>query len=264
MFSAFTRHFTLTKQLVIREISSRYRGSVMGVLWSLVTPILMLCIYTFVFNFVFKARWPTMSEEGDVLNFAMVLFLGLIIHGLIADTVTRSPRLILDNVNLVKKVVFPVESLAWVMMLNALFNFVISLMLLLVFIFWELGHIPVTAFWLPVVMIPYIAMLMGIAWILACLGVYLRDLQQISGTAATLLLFLSPIFYSISILPPAVQPFIYLNPISLIVESSRAILLYGHAPDFPALGIYSAVAVTLFVFGFLLFQKARKGFADVV
>ena len=134
MFSAFTTHATLTRQLVIREISARYRGSVMGVLWSLVTPILMLGIYTFVFNYVFKARWPMVSQEGEVLNFAMVLFLGLIIHGLVADTVTRSPRLILDNVNLVKKVVFPLESLAWVMILNALFNFVISLALLLIFV----------------------------------------------------------------------------------------------------------------------------------
>lgn len=236
----------------------------MGVLWSLVTPILMLAIYTFVFNFVFKARWPTMSEEGDVLNFAMVLFLGLIIHGLIADTVTRSPRLILDNVNLVKKVVFPVETLSWVMMLSALFNFVISLGLLLIFIYWELGYIPGTMVWLPVILLPYFLLLMGLSWMLACLGVYLRDLQQISGTASTLLLFLSPVFYSITILPTAAQQYIYLNPITFIVESCRAVLLYGNTPDFTGLAVYTAAAATLFVLGFLLFQKARKGFADVV
>ncbi|MBO6556768.1 MAG: ABC transporter permease [Pseudomonadales bacterium] len=264
MFSAFTTHATLTRQLVIREISARYRGSVMGVLWSLFTPILMLGIYTFVFNYVFKARWPMVSEEGEVLNFAMVLFLGLIIHGLVADTVTRSPRLILDNVNLVKKVVFPLESLAWVMILNALFNFMISLALLLIFVYWELGHIPLTALWLPLVLLPYVVILMGLSWILACLGVYLQDLQQISGTAATLLLFLSPVFYSITILPENVQPFIYLNPITLIVESARAVLLYGNPPDFRALGIYAVIAIAFFTLGYALFQKARKGFADVV
>ena len=236
----------------------------MGILWSLVTPIMMLAIYTFVFNYIFKARWPMTTDEGGVLNFAMVLFLGLITHGLIADIVTRAPRLILDNVNLVKKVVFPLETLSWIVMLNALFTYAISMVLLLAFVYWELSHIPLTLFWLPVILVPYVLMLMGLCWLLAALGVYLRDLQQVSGTVSTLLLFVSPVFYSVTILPEQVQFFIFLNPISLIVESSRAVMIYGQQPDFAALGIYTLVALIVCGLGFRMFQTMRKGFADVV
>ena len=264
MLSAFTKHRGLTKQLLIREISARYRGSVIGMFWSLVTPVLMLALYTFVFNVVFKARWPAVSADGGVLNFAMVLFLGLIIHGLVADTVVRSPRLILDNVNLVKKVVFPLEILPWVMLLSSLFNFLISFLLLLVFVLWELGTIPLTALWLPVIFLPYILVLVGLSWLLAAMGVYLRDLQQISGTLATLLLFLSPVFYSVTILPEPVQPFVYLNPIALIIESSRTALLYGDQPGFESLAIYTGCAVAIALLGFVFFQRTRRGFADVV
>ena len=236
----------------------------MGLLWSLVTPLLMLAIYTFVFNFVFQARWPSMSQEGGYLNFAMVLFLGLIIHGLIADTVTRSPTLILENANLVKKVVFPLEILSWVMLLSSAFNFVISLVLLFAFVLWELGSIPATAVWLPVIFLPYFFVLIGMSWIFASMGVYLRDLQQVSGTLSTLFLFMSPVFYSVTILPVAVQPLIYLNPISFVIESSRGVLLYGQAPDLMTLGLYTFVAIAVAFLGHRLFRKMKIGFADVL
>jgi len=264
MFSALNKHRTLVRQLFIREVAARYRGSVMGVLWSLVTPILMLGIYTFVFSYVFKARWAVQTSDGTILNFALMLFSGLLIHGMIADILVRSPRLILDNVNFVKKVVFPLEILSWIVLLSTLFNFIIGFMLLLGFVYWELQHIPVTILWLPVILLPFLFMLMGISWLLASLGVYIRDIQQISGTLATFLLFLSPVFYSVTILPESLRMLIYLNPVSFVVEAFRNIIIFGLTPDLKGLLAYSMVSLAVAFFGFIVFQKMRRGFADVV
>jgi lipopolysaccharide transport system permease protein len=264
MFSAFTTHRTLLSQLLVREISARYRGSVMGLLWSLFTPILMLCIYTFVFNYVFKARWPIQTSDGGVVNFAMVLFLGLLVHGMIAEILVRSPKLILDNVNFVKKVVFPLEILPWVVLLGALFNFVIGFLLLLALVFWELQQLPVTVLLLPIVLLPFMLMLVGLSWLLTALGVYLRDIQHISGTLATLLLFVSPVFYSVTILPESLQLIISFNPITVIVEATRSIVIYGQAPDFKVLGIYTIAATAMAGLGYTTFSRMRRGFADVV
>ncbi len=234
----------------------------MGLIWSFVTPLLMLFIYTFVFKYVFKARWGVAGEVQ--LNFAMVLFLGLTIHAILSDIISRSPGLILSNVNFVKKVVFPLEILPWVAFLSALFNFAIGFLLLFCFILIELHSIPVAALYLPLILLPYFVLVLGLSWILAALGVYVRDIQHISGTLATLLLFMSPVFYSIDNLPETFQSWILLNPIALIVEECRTVLFYNEAPDFKALAIYSCVALLVVVLGFWMFQKSRKGFADVL
>ena len=264
MFSAFGEHRTLIKQLLVREISARYRGSILGVVWSLVTPILMLCIFTFVFKYIFNARWSVQADDGSDLNFAMVLFLGLLVHGMISDILTRSPGMILTNVNFVKKVIFPLETLTWVVLLSTLFNFVIGFCLLLGFVYIELHHIPLTTLLMPVILAPYVFMLLGISWILAAFGVYVRDIQQLSGTLATFLLFLSPVFYSITILPESLQRLILFNPISVVVEASRSVVIYGQHPDYTTLIIYSVISITIACLGFTLFQRMRRGFADVV
>lgn len=254
---------TLIWQLLRREIYSRYRGSVLGLLWSLGTPLIMLGIYTFVFQFIFKSRWADGAGE-TTLNFAIVLFLGLTIHAVIGEVLTKSPTLITSNPNFVKKIVFPLELLSYVTLLNAIVTFLISFGLLLIFIFIELQRIPLTALLFPLVLLPYFVLLLGLSWFLAALGVYLRDIQQLVGTLSTLLLFLSPIFYSINILPENLQSLIFLNPLSFIVESARAVLIYGKLPDFIGLGIYSLVALVIALLGYRFFQKVRPGFADVL
>lgn len=254
---------TLIWQLLRREIYSRYRGSVLGLLWSLGTPLIMLGIYTFVFQFIFKSRWADGAGE-TTLNFAIVLFLGLTIHAVIGEVLTKSPTLITSNPNFVKKIVFPLELLSYVTLLNAIVTFLISFGLLLIFIFIELQRIPLTALLFPLVLLPYFVLLLGLSWFMAALGVYLRDIQQLVGTLSTLLLFLSPIFYSINILPENLQSLIFLNPLSFIVESARAVLIYGKLPDFIGLGIYSLVALVIALLGYRFFQKVRPGFADVL
>lgn len=254
---------TLIWQLLRREIYSRYRGSALGLLWSLATPLIMLAIYTFVFQFIFKSRWTDGAGE-TTLNFAIVLFLGLTIHAVIGEVLTKSPTLITSNPNFVKKIVFPLELLSYVTLLNAIVTFLISFGLLLIFIFIELQKVPLTALFLPLILLPYFILLLGLSWFLAALGVYLRDIQQIVGTLSTLLLFLSPIFYSINILPENLQSLIFLNPLSFIVESARTVLIYGKLPDFIGLGIYSLVALVIALMAYRFFQKVRPGFADVL
>ena len=204
------------------------------------------------------------SDDGEVVNFAMVLFLGLIIHGMISDILTRSPALMLENVNFVKKVIFPLEVLPWVVLLSTLFNFCIGFCLLLGFVYLELNHIPVTALLTPFILAPYVLLLLGLSWLLAALGVYVRDIKQLSGTLSTLLLFLSPVFYSITVLPETIQKLILINPITVIVETSRSAVIYGEHPDYACLSVYSASALMIAIIGFTLFQRMRRGFADVL
>ncbi len=263
MFKQAWKHKTLIWQLLRRDIQSRYRGSVLGLLWSLATPLIMLAIYTFVFQYIFKSRWSDSAGE-TTLSFATILFLGLSIHALLAEIITKSPVLITSNPNFVKKIVFPLELLSWITLFSAIFTFAISLGLLLVFILIEQHGIPVTALLLPLIVLPYFLLLLGVSWGLAALGVYLRDIQQITGTLATLLLFLSPTFYSVNVLPKNMQSLIYVNPLSFVVESARAVLIYGRLPDLTGLIIYTAVAICVAILGYLFFRKARPGFADVL
>lgn len=263
MFSSAWHNRTLIWQLLRRDIHSRYRGSALGLLWSLVTPLIMLAIYTFVFQFIFKARWSDVGGE-TTLNFAIILFLGLTIHGVLSEILTKSPVLITGNPNFVKKIVFPLVVLPWITLLGALFTFLISFTLLLAFILMELGRVPATALLLPLIVLPYFLLLLGISWFMAALGVYLRDIQQVTGTLSTLLLFLSPIFYSINTLPEKFQSLIFLNPLSFVVESARQVLIYGQLPDFVGLAFYSFIAIVIAWIGYVFFNKVRPGFADVL
>jgi len=267
MFASLWANRSLVHQILIREIQRRYRGSLMGFVWSIITPLLMLATYTFVFQYVFQARWgitTLVGGEETELPFAIVLFLGLIIHSLIADTLSRSPGLILQNANFVKKVVFPLEILSLVNLLSSLFHFLISFVLLLIFVLISLEHIPVQIFYLPLVLLPYFFLLLGLGWFLSALGVFLRDIEHIMGTLVMLMLFLSPVFFSVGRLPENIQTFIWLNPIAVIVENARMVVLYGQAPDFQALGIYSLCAITITCTAYHFFRKMRPGFADVV
>jgi lipopolysaccharide transport system permease protein len=263
MFFHAWKNRSLIWQLLKRDVQARYRGSALGLLWALVTPIIMLSIYTFVFQTIFKSRLSDTSGE-TTLSFAIILFLGLSIHGLLAEILTKSPLLIIGNQNFVKKIVFPLPILSWVTLLSGLFTFLISFSLLLILILIELKTIPITALLIPVILLPYCILMLGISWILAALGVYLRDIQQITGTLATFLLFLSPVFYSTSILSESFQTLIFLNPLSYAVEASRDVLIYGNLPSFSGLAIYSMVAILVAYLGNYFFRKVSPGFADVL
>lgn len=262
IFTSLSQNIDLTRQLIKREIISRYRGSVMGFFWTMLTPLMMLAIYTFIFGYVFDVRRGN-SEMPDGL-FAVNLFCGLIVHGFFAEGINRAPTLITGNVNYVKKVVFPIEIFPWVTVGATLFHSMMSFTVLCLFNLAVTGSIPVTIIWLPVVLLPFVLLMTGAIWLFSALGVYLSDIKQLMGMLTTALLFLSPIFYPISALPPALQSVIYLNPLALIIEQCRDVLLWGKLPNFTALAVYFIVALVVAVIGFTWFQKSRRGFADVL
>lgn len=260
---SFWRNRGLIWQLTRRQVVGRYRGSLMGLAWSFFNPILMLLVFTFVFSVVFKARWGIGAEESKT-DFAIILFVGLIIHGLFSDCVNNAPGLILSNVSYVKKVVFPLEILPWVAMGSALFHAVVSLGVWAVFYLLLYAGIHWTAVLFPVVILPLVLATMGIAWILTSLGVFVRDITQVIGILTTVLLFLSPIFYPISALPKEYQLLLHINPLTFMIEEARAVLIWGRMPDWAGWAIYFAVSLAIAWIGFWWFQKTRKGFADVV
>lgn len=250
--------------LARREVDSRYRGSALGIVWSMVTPLLMLAIYTFVFGTVFKSRWVGSSINDSPMTFAVILFTGLILFQIFSETVNRAPTLMLSNVGYVKKVVFPLEILVPVALCNALFHGAVSMLVLLPCIFIVFDSIPPTAFLLPVVVAPLLLFTLGISWFLASLGTYLRDIGQITATITTALLFLAPIFFPLDALPEWVRPLLVVNPISLPVEQAREVLLFGNLPDFVGIGLYTLLSIAVCTAGFVWFQKTKKGFADVL
>lgn len=262
MVSGFWRNRSLIKTFVEREVVGRYRGSLMGILWSFFNPLLMLIVYTFVFGVVFKSRWTPGSDSKT--EFALVLFAGLIVFNFFAECVNRSPNLILSNVNYVKKVVFPLEILPWVALGSAAFHALVS------WAVWIIGYIAffgvphVTILLLPLTMLPLMFFIMGITWWLASLGVYLRDVSQFVGIFVTVLMFLSPIFYPATNLPDLAQRFIIFNPLTIAVEQVREVAFLGHYPDLKKLGISFLAGILVAWLGFAWFQKTRKGFADVI
>jgi lipopolysaccharide transport system permease protein len=262
MAASLWRNRDLITALTKREVIGRYRGSFMGILWSFFNPVFMLAVYTFVFSVVFKARWSGGSESQT--EFALILFTGMIVFNLFSECVSRAPGLILANVNYVKKVVFPLEILSVVALGAAVFHLMISVIVWLFFyvIFFGVPH--PTLLLLPLVLLPLALFTLGISWLLASLGVYLRDVGQIVGVVITAMMFLSPIFYPVSALPEQYQTLLHLNPLTIVIEQTRQALIWGNAPDVELWIIYFASSAAIAWLGFAWFQKTRKGFADVL
>jgi len=256
------QHFPLIFRMIKREVIGRYRGSFFGLLWSFITPIIMLSIYTFVFSFVFKARWGI--ESSDPYEFAVMLFSGLIVFNLFSESITRAPSLILNNVNYVKKVIFPLEILPWVSLGSAVFHALISFLVLFLFLA-ILGHpFSLAMLWLPIILLPFLLLVMGLSWFLASLGVFVRDIGQVIGMLMTVFMFMCPIFYPLSALPESIAQYLYLNPLTLIVDQVRTVLITAGQPDWLKLGYYSLIAIFCAWSGWFWFIKTRKGFADVL
>lgn len=257
------QHRELISQMTRREVVGRYRGSVMGLAWSFFNPVLMLIVYTFVFSVVFKARWGVGGEESRA-DFAIVLFVGMIVHGLFAECVNRAPSLILSNVSYVKKVIFPLEILPVIAMGSALFHTLVSVVVLLGAILLLGSGISWTIVFFPFVIFPLLLATLGFAWFLAALGVYIRDIAQITSMITTVLMFLSPVFYPLSALPEKYQVWLQLNPLTFIMEEARKVIVFGHVPDIVGWTIYLMASSLIAWLGFAWFQKTRKGFADVL
>jgi len=248
--------------LVLREIQFRYKGSILGLMWALITPLVMLVVYTFVFSVVFKMRWGT--SDGSRAEFALLLYIGLMLFTIFSDCLSRAPALIISNSNYIKKVVFPIEILPLVTIGSSLFHFMVSFVIFLVAAIFFGGTIGLTILLVPFLLIPFLLFICGIGWLLAALGVYFRDLQQITGSVVQVLMFMTPIFYPASALPDQFQVILMANPLSLPIEILRDLLYWHRLPNIVAWFVLFAQSILVMYIGFFFFQKVRKGFADVV
>ncbi len=261
--SGFWEQRELLYQMIKRDVLGRYRGSALGVVWSLAHPVLMLIVYTFVFSVVFTTRWPGTASDSR-LNFAVILFAGMIVFGIFAECVQRAPGIIVSQPNFVKKVVFPLEIMAWTTLGAALFHAGISLCVLTVLIVIVKGGLPWTAVFLPAVLIPLMCLTLGLTWFFSALGVYVRDVSQLLGVAVTAVMFLSPLFYPSSALPADLRWLTDVNPIAFSIEQTRDVLIFGNRPNWRLLAEYTAAGFLVMWLGFAWFQKTRRGFADVL
>ena len=261
-FAALLDHRSLTWELAKRDVLGRYRGASFGLMWSLISPFLMLLIFTFAFGTVMGSRWPEVESGGA--SFAIVLFAALIVHGFFAECLNKAPQLVASQPAFVKRVVFPLDILPWPMVLSAAFHAMTNLSVFLLLQLVLDGGVQATALWFPLVLLPLAALALAVGWSLSALGVYLRDIAQVTPLLSVALLFLSS-----AMVPPSAVPADYrwlfdLNPLSFIMEQSRDVLVRGVPPDFAGLALYGLVSLAVAILASALFARLRGGFADVL
>lgn len=256
------QHRQLILDMAGRDALGKYKGSRLGIIWSLLTPVFMLAIYTFVFSEIFRSRWTANSHSK--VEFAIALFSGMIMFNLFSEMINRAPTLIVSNANFVKKIVFPLEILACVSLFSAMFHMFVSIVVLLLFQFFADEPMRLTAFLLPLAVFPLALLCLGISWFLSALGVFIRDVGQTIGLLVTGLMFLSPVFFPLSAIPKEWQGLASLNPMVFPIEMARGLLVWGETPDWAEWGIYLLMTLVVAWLGFVSFQKTRRGFADVI
>jgi lipopolysaccharide transport system permease protein len=253
-------HWQMLVRLVPRDVHARYLGSTFGILWSFASSLLILLAYWFFLGVVLQARWGSAPS----VQYPVILFSGLILHQFFAEVIGRAPSLIIANSSYVRKVVFPVQVLPWVTVATAAFHLIVNLLILLLGQLLILHHVPMTWLWLPVVILPLVPMTVGISWFVSSLGVYLRDMAHIVPLVLTAMMFLTPIFYSMDMVPKHFRPWLMANPLTVVMEQARRVAIQGLQPDLGLLGIYTLVGLMVMAGGYWWFARTKKGFADVL
>lgn len=261
MFLMVGRHHNLIFQLIKRDILMKYRGSFGGLIWLLLLPLIMLGLYTLVFGVFMHVQWPGVTNQ---LMYSLIMYVGLIILNFFAECLSRSPGIIISNANFVKKVVFPLEIYPWVIVSSALFHAMINTAILAVFCLLLLGKIYATIFLLPLLFLPLTFITLGLSWFLCSAGVYVRDITHMMVFIMQIIMYLSPVFYSLTMLPEKFQKVLFINPLTFIIEQARSLVIFGNLPQWSGLGIYFVISICIAYLGFLAFQKTKDGFADVL
>lgn len=263
MITSLVRNRVIVDQIARRDVVARYKGSYLGVVWSLITPLMMLAVYAFVFSVIFQSRWGTSADQSKV-DFALTLFCGLITYNVFAETVSRAPTLITDNPGYVKKVVFPLETLPVAALFTALVNGAASLVILL--LAWvAIHHSLSSTIWLfPLMLLPIAILTLGVAWFLASLGVFIPDIAHPVGVLVQILLFMSGIFFPLAALPPTFQTLLKLNPLVTMIENVRRTLIWGWQPNWNWWAIGMVGSIVVLQLSYYWFMRSRKAFADVI
>lgn len=261
IFRPLRRHRYLLQQLVQREIYGKYRRSKFGLFWILGQPILLLLGYTLVFGVFLKARW---GGAGSSTEFALVLFSGLIFYNFFAEVISRSTGLINGNVSFVKKMVFPLETLNWSVALAASVHAGFSVLVWIAFSLLIHGSVPLTILWIPVIFAPVLLFSLGCGWLLAGYSVFHPDTEHVVPVLLLLLMFLSPLFYSVETLPARFHIVMNLNPLTYAFEEARRVMIAGKDPDFFVLGVGTLVSIVVAWLGLASFMGNREKFADAI
>ena len=261
-FSTLYTHRELFVRLLKRDIQSSFRGSALGLLWVVITPLVLVGIYSFVFGVILKSSWAVQTQTA--LDVPLLYFTGLMFFSFFMEILSRSPDFIRQNKSYVTKMIFPVEIMDWVLIGTATFKLVIALTLLILFMVLLTGRLPLTVLQVPILLFPFLMMMVGIAWVISALGTFIRDFSHVFTAIGPVLLFVSPVFYTVEQVPDVAQPFYYINPVTYIVESLRGVLFFDRTISWPAYGAYFLVSMLLMVGGFKFFQRVRPGFADVI
>jgi lipopolysaccharide transport system permease protein len=253
----------LILQLVQREIAARYKTTFFGLIWPLLMPLLMLCIYTFVFGQIFEARWD-MANSPSLFEFSLTLYCGLIVFNVFSETVVSATTIIVINPNYVKKVVFPLEVLPIASLGVALFHFALSFCILLpgVIVFLKIHHFSMLLF--PLAVLPVIPLTLGLAWATAALGVFVRDLATAMGFLVQVLLYGSPVFYPLTQVKDPYRVVLWFNPLTHIIEAGRRTLLWGRPPQWIPWSVTFGFTLLVMVGGYMLFMRSRRAFSDIV
>lgn len=256
----------LAARLARRDVVLRYRGSLGGLAWLVLTPLLMLSVYTLVFAVILQARWHGGSGLGDggPGAFALLVFSGMLLHGFLAECLSRAPTLVLGNVNFVKKTPFPLEVLAVSQLLVALVHLLPTFAVLVLFQSLLTGPPPWTLLLVPLVVVPLALFTLGAIWALAALTVYFRDLSQIVGLLVTALFFLSPIIYPLAAVPEFLRPVLWVNPLTYPIETLRGLVFEGVLPAPGSYLAYCALGLACTGAGLGIFRLLRDGFADAL
>ncbi len=253
----------LIGQFTSREIEGRYRGSFLGLFWTLINPLALLGVYTFIFGVVFKSRWPQ-ARTDSLADFALILFCGMATFTVFSECVSRAPVLIVNNPNYVKKVVFPLEILPISVLGAALFHGAISLSIVIVANLLLHGSLPWTVVLVPIVALPLVLLTLGVSWLLASLGVFIRDMSYVITLLVQILFFITPIFFAVDVLPKDFQPVLRMNPFTDIVDNMRRVVLWGQLPDWQGLAVVTAAGALVTLLGYAWFMRTKRAFADVL
>lgn len=254
-------HRSLAWALAKRDLLGKYRGARLGMLWALATPFMMLLVYTLAFGHLTRGQWPGLRSLQD---FALWVFAGLAIHGTFAECLVRAPTLVTSNPSYVTKVVFPLDLLPWPVVTSAFFHLAMHLLVLLLALLVWRGGLPLTAVALPLVLLPLLPFLLGVLWLLAAVGTYLRDIGQLAGPVATAMLFLSSAILPTQAIPPRWQWVVEWNPLTPVIDQARAVLFLGEWPSPGPLVLESCLAVVFALAAHAVFRRLRPGFADVL
>ena len=265
--ASFRKNFTLIEIFTRREIEERYKGTNLGSLWTLINPIIMLSVYTLVFSKIFKAKWGMLNSydtEQGALVFAINLFAGLIVFNMFAECTAKSPSIVQQNTNFVKKVIFPLEVLGIKIASSALFHGIISAMILIVITAISEGRISPNIIMISLLWGGYYMILLGISWFLSTIGVFVKDISQITGSFINIMMFMSPVFYPTDAVPAGLRWLSHLNPIGYVIEKTRQIMFENEAPTVTEMLIYVIASCIWCELSYRLLKTKERRFGDMI